>query len=249
MTPLQAIIFDVDGTLAETEEWHREAFNRVFDAFVVPWRWDQDLYRDLLKVTGGKERMLHYARAHDPARLGGIASKVEAMHEAKNALYAELVKTSAGALRPGVRRLVEEARARGLRLAIATTTSRANVVALLSAAWGPQGAEIFSVVVCGEDVARKKPDPEVYTLALRRLGVSPQACVAIEDSRNGLAAASAANIRAIVTPSVYSAHEDFTGAWALARDLDHFEGAPLTVDEIDILSMSNAPFRPRTIPL
>ena len=158
--------------------------------------------------------------------------------------YAELVEGSDGALRPGVRRLIEEARARGVRLAIATTTSRVNVAALLAAAWGPRGAEMFAAIVCGEDVTRKKPDPEVYALALQRLGLPPQDCVAIEDSRNGLLAATAAGIRTIVTPSLYTVHEDFTGAWALGRDLDDFDGAPLTVDEIANLATASSPFRP-----
>jgi len=239
MAALQALLFDVDGTLAETEEGHREAFNAVFAAFGIPWRWAQEHYRDLLRVTGGKERMLHHARAHDPQALPAIEARLDDLHKAKNARYAEWVKSSGGALRPGVRRLVEEAHARGLRLAIVTTTSRANIEALLSAAFG--GAGLFDLIVCGEDVRRKKPDPEAYLLALQRLGLPAESCVAFEDSRNGLIAARAAGLRVVVTPSLYSAHEDFAGASALARDLDDFEGAPLTLDAIANLSTTKAP--------
>jgi HAD superfamily hydrolase (TIGR01509 family) len=236
MATLSAIIFDVDGTLAETEEWHREAFNDVFDAFAIPWHWEPELYRELLQVTGGKERMLHCARFHDPRRLEAIEAQVWTLHRAKNERYADLVLERRGALRPGVRRLISEARLRGVRLAIATTTSRANVLALLTAALGRDGAGMFDAMVCGEDVKRKKPDPEVYRLTLSRLGVAAEACVAIEDSRNGLLAARAAGLRTIVTPSVYSAGEDVSGAALVATDLDHaIGGRPLTLDAIEAL--------------
>jgi HAD superfamily hydrolase (TIGR01509 family) len=227
MVAVRALLFDVDGTLAETEEGHRQAFNEVFATSGIPWRWEQDHYRELLRVTGGKERMLHHARAHDPERLATIQERLAALHEAKNERYACWVEASGGALRPGVRRLIEEARSRGLRVAIVTTTSRANVEALLrAAALGP-----FDAVVCGEDVAKKKPDPEAYEIALRRLALPAEACVAFEDSRNGLLAARAAGVRTVVTPSLYSAGEDFAGAWLVARDLDHVgEDGPLTID-------------------
>ena len=232
---LQALLFDVDGTLAETEEGHREAFNAVFDAFAIPWRWELEHYRDLLRVTGGKERMLHHARAHDPERLGAVETQIHDLHKAKNERYADWVKSSGGALRPGVRRLIAEARTKGLRLAVVTTTSRANLDALLGAAF-PEGSP-FKVQVCGEDVRAKKPDPEAYLIALRRLALAPEACVAFEDSRNGLVAARAAGLRTVVTPSLYSAHEDFSGATLLARDLDHaIDDAPLTIKALQALA-------------
>jgi len=232
--PLRALIFDVDGTLAETEEWHRTAFNAAFAASKLPWRWDADLYRDLLTVTGGKERMLHFARRHDPARLAEVEPRLAALHQAKNARYAELVASSRGGLRPGVRRLIEEARARGLKLAVATTTSRPNLEALIASAFGPESASLFAALVCGEDVSRKKPDPEVYRIALQRLDAPARESVAIEDSRNGLLAARAAGIATLVTPSLYTAHEDFDGAALLAADLDHGpDGAPVTLGVIE----------------
>ncbi len=234
MAELRALIFDVDGTLAETEEGHREAFNAVFADYGLPWVWDRELYRELLRVTGGKERILHYARTRDPERLAETAARMAAVHEAKNARYAQWVRASGGALRPGVRRLIEEARASGLRLAIATTTSRANVEALLGAAFG--GNVVFDVMVCGEDVHRKKPDPEVYAVALRRLELPAEACLAFEDSRNGLLAARAAGLRTVLTPSAYSAGEDVSEAWVVARDLDHSaDGASLTIEGIAAL--------------
>ncbi len=227
---LQALIFDVDGTLAETEEFHRAAFNDVFQRFALPWVWDRAVYADLLKVTGGKERLLHFAAHHDPARLADTQARIGELHRAKNELYAEYVRRGGGALRPGVRRLIGEARDKGVRLAIATTTSRANIEALLSAAFGDDPP--FEILVCGEDVAKKKPDPEAYWLALEKLGLSEQDCVALEDSKNGLAAARAAGLATIVTPGLYTAQEDFCGATLIAADLDSPADAPVTLARI-----------------
>ena len=227
--PLRALVFDVDGTLAETEEGHREAFNAVFAEAGLPWVWSQTHYKTLLRVTGGKERMFHHAQLYDPKRLAEVAAKLPDLHKAKNARYAQWVRASGGALRPGVRRLIGEAKAAGLRLAVATTTSRANLDALLAAAFG---ASPFDVAVCGEDVARKKPDPEVYFIALERLALGPEAALAFEDTRNGLLAARGAGLRCVVTPSVYSQGEDFKGAALLTRDLD--EG-PVTLASLQAL--------------
>ena len=134
--PLLALLFDVDGTLAETEEGHREAFNNMFIEAGLPWLWDQAHYRDLLRVTGGKERLLHHARLKDPERLAAVEARLEALHKAKNARFAQWMKASGGALRPGVRRLIDEAKAAQLRLAVVTTTSRAN----LKRCWPPRSA-------------------------------------------------------------------------------------------------------------
>ncbi len=218
MAELGALLFDVDGTLAETEEGHRAAFNAVFAAGGLPWNWTQAHYRDLLRVTGGKERMLSHARLHDPERFAEVEARVGELHQAKNARYAQWVAANGGALRPGVRRLIGEAKAAWLRLAIVTTTSRANIDALLAAAFG--GANPFDVMICGEDVSRKKPDPEAYVVALERLGLAPEAGVALEDTRNGVLAARAAGLDVIVTPSLYSEGEDFSGASLVAPDLD-----------------------------
>jgi len=218
---LQALLFDVDGTLAETEEGHRRAFNDIFVEAGVPWIWDHAHYRDLLRVAGGKERMLHHARQHDPQRLATVEAQLEPLHRAKNARFAEWMKASGGALRPGVRRLIEEAKADGLRLAIVTTTSRANLEALLGAAFG--GAALFDVIVCGEDVKRKKPDPEAFEMALARLQLAPQEALAFEDSRNGLLAARGAGVKVVVTPSVFSHGEDFREASLLVSNLEQLE--------------------------
>lgn len=221
--PIAALIFDVDGTLAETEEIHRIAFEHAFADAGLPWRWDVVLYRRLLKVTGGKERIRHWLALMGPEAPALTDEAVAALHAAKNAHYGAYVRSGACPLRPGVARLVHEARARGLRLAIVTTTSRANVEALLPATFGPDGPALFDVAICGEDVVAKKPAPDAYHLAIERLGLDATACLVFEDSANGLAAARAAGLRTIVTPSLYTSDEIFDGAEAVLDDLDGFD--------------------------
>lgn len=204
---LSALIFDVDGTLAETEEAHRHAFILAFGQMGLNWRWDPKLYRKLLKVSGGRERIL----AYDP---DASPELVAALHRRKTEIYADMVATGRIAFRPGVEALIREARDAGLRLGIASTTSRANVEALLGArrSW-------FEVIVCGEDTARKKPDPQVYFLAMAKLGLTAQDCIAIEDSANGVRAACAAGLDVVVTESLYTSGDDFSGARAIYPSL------------------------------
>ena len=224
---LAALLWDVDGTLAETErDGHRVAFNRAFEAFGLPWRWSVAHYAALLAVTGGRERLLHdFAQRPDaPASAAAREALARRLHAHKNAVYAEIVAAGGLALRPGVAALIDEAAAAGLRQAITTTTSRANVDALLRAAFGPGWQRRFAAVVCGEDVARKKPDPEVFRRALQGLGLPAGAALAIEDSPPGVAAARAAGVAVLVTRSVYFADDAVEGALAVGPGLDRREG-------------------------
>lgn len=203
---LQALLWDVDGTLAETErDGHRVAFNRAFEDLGLPWRWGVPHYGTLLRITGGRERLLHdmQHRADAPTTTDDREALARELHRRKNAHYAARVAEGGIALREGVPELLDEAAARGLRQAIATTTSRANVDALLRRQLGADWSARFAAVVCGEDVARKKPDPEVYLIALRALDLSPVQTLALEDSPGGVAAARAAQVPVVVTRSAY----------------------------------------------
>jgi HAD superfamily hydrolase (TIGR01509 family) len=224
---VQALLWDVDGTLAETErDGHRIAFNQAFEAFGVPWRWDLELYGQLLAVTGGRERLLHdmARRSEAPVLPAEREALARAVHQRKNQLYAEIVQAGGVTLRPGVAELLDECRTRGVRLAITTTTSRANVEALLRANLGASWAGWFEALVCGEDVRAKKPDPEVYTIALQRLGVGPLQCLALEDSPGGVAAARGADVPVLVTRSAYFANATIEGAVAIGPGLEARRG-------------------------
>lgn len=222
-----AVIFDVDGTLAETErDGHRVAFNRAFAEAGLPWQWDEQLYGELLAVTGGKERIAGYAQRFAPRWLeaAGAGERIAELHRRKNAHYAAIVEAGELRLRPGLPRLLQELTAAGARLAIATTTSRANLEVLLHATLGADAMSRFEFAVCGEDVSRKKPDPEAYLLALRHLRLPAARCIAVEDSANGLRAALAAGIPTVIVRSLYTGGEDFSGA---LRVFDGYaDGAP-----------------------
>lgn len=218
--PVRALIFDVDGTLAETEEFHRAAFNAVFAAEGRAWRWDKPFYGELLKVMGGKERLRHFAE------IRGIdlsEAELRRLHAAKNVEYAQLMRSGACRLRPGVEDVIRGAAGRGLKLAVATTTSRVNLEELLAATLGPSGMSLFAATVCGDEAAQKKPAPDVYIKALELLGIPAEACLAFEDTRNGLLAARAAGIATIITPNFYTEGEDFSGALEVRADLVGFE--------------------------
>ena len=220
-TSLRALIFDVDGTLADTEEAHRVAFNLAFERCGLDWVWHPEDYRELLQVTGGKERIARHVDTlplPDAERLALIA-RVPEIHAEKTRFYRAFVAEGAVPLRPGVVRLIDEALAHDCRLGIASTTTAANVDALLRASLGERGAGLFGVVACGDEVALKKPAPDIYRLAMRRLGVEPDAAVAFEDSVPGLRAALAAGLPTIVTPTFWSADGDFNGALRLLPHL------------------------------
>jgi len=214
----EALLWDVDGTLAETElQGHRRAFNRAFAEAGLPWHWDRELYQRLLRISGGRERLHHYLR--NVTGVPPSTAEVEALQSSKQRHYTALVAAGELELRPGVRRLIEAAAAAGLRQAVVTTSGRPAVQALLDRQL-PGHRQLLSLWVCGEDVGCKKPDPQAYQLALAQLQLPSNRVLAIEDSANGVAAASRAGVAVLVTRSASSAAEPAAAFQAAAAELD-----------------------------
>ena len=222
---LEALIFDLDGTMADTEEAHRQAFNAAFIRLELWWDWAPPLYSELLAVSGGVERLHYYvdtlkADAREKARLHAI---VPSIHAVKSEIYLELARAGKPPLRPGVKRLVGEAQEQGLKVAVVTTSATANARAVLDTHF----AGGIDLLVCADEVARRKPAPDLYLRAAALLRKPAAACVAFEDSANGLRAARAAGLTTIVTPSRWTLAQDFGGADARLHSLEE-----TTLDEV-----------------
>ncbi len=230
MSKLEALIFDVDGTLANTEkDGHLVAFNMAFEAAGLDWKWSVELYGRLLAVTGGKERIKFYLSDFYKNERGQefeiptAASKtldefVADLHAAKTRYYVQLMEQGAVPLRTGVVRLLNEARDAGMRLAIATTTTPANVTSLLSHTLGADAVDWFEVIAAGDVVPAKKPAPDIYIWAMEKMHLCAEQCLVFEDSHNGLLSSKGAGLKTVITINEYTADHDFSDADLVLSD-------------------------------
>ncbi|WP_024851124.1 HAD family hydrolase [Hydrogenovibrio kuenenii] len=221
MSKLKALLFDVDGTLADTErDGHRVAFNMAFKDAGLDWNWDEALYGDLLAVTGGKERIRFYLDEFNTGfeKPANFDDFVKGLHESKTNFYTQLMAEGKIPLRTGVERLIKEAKEAGMRMAVVTTTTPANVTALLESTLGPDSESWFEVIAAGDIVPAKKPAPDIYDWALEQMDLTPEEAIAFEDSSNGIKSSSAANLKTIVTINEYTKDDDFSDAVVV---LDH----------------------------
>jgi HAD superfamily hydrolase (TIGR01509 family) len=227
---LRALIFDVDGTLAETEEIHRQAFNTAFQEYKIDWNWTEELYSRLLAVAGGKDRILHYARQinADFIDQANAETYVERIQATKTALYIKLLGETKLPPRVGVLRLLEEARSQNLRLAIATSATVSNVEALLDNILPAGWRCWFEVIITRDIVTDKKPSPAVYQTVLERMGLTPGECLAFEDTPIGNAAALTAGIKTVITTHGFTQKEGFRGASLVVDSLGE-PGQPFRV--------------------
>ncbi|MFK5984645.1 MAG: HAD family hydrolase [Pseudomonadota bacterium] len=241
---LKALIFDVDGTLADTEkDGHRVAFNMAFKEAELNWNWDENLYGELLAVTGGKERIAYYLEQFNTTFIkpSNFTEFVAQLHASKTAYYMRLMEQGKVPLRTGVEQLIEQARNSGLRLAIATTTTPANVTALLHNTLGAESESWFEVIAAGDIVPAKKPAADIFVYALEKLGLSADECLAFEDSENGLKSSKGAALKTIITINDYTKDQDFFNADLI---LDQFgdSGSPFTVLDAKGLEMESFSF-------
>lgn len=219
---LHAVLFDVDGTLADTEQdGHRLAFNTAFKQLGLDWNWDIELYGKLLKVTGGKERIHHFMKNYALHELNkdNLTDWIARIHKTKTGYFEELMVQGRIPLRPGVSRLIHELRNEKIKIAIATTTTMDNVTALLKTTLGEESIGWFDVIGAGDIVPLKKPAPDIYHWVLDQLNLTAQHCIAIEDSENGLQSAQTAGLTTLVTVNNYTRQQNFTGAAAVLSDL------------------------------
>jgi HAD superfamily hydrolase (TIGR01509 family) len=218
---IKAIIFDVDGTLADTEDGHRKSFNKAFAENGLNWNWDVALYDKLLKVTGGKERIKYFVSDFltGYTKTDNFDDFVKHLHKVKTAHYTAMLGEGHIPLRPGIKQLIQDAHKAGITLAIATTTTPENVSALLEVGLGKNWEDYFAANGCGDIVPHKKPAPDIYFWVLDKLGISAADCIALEDSNNGLRSSLAAGIKTYVTINQYTRNQSFTGSSGIFDDL------------------------------
>ena len=218
---LSAVFFDVDGTISETENYHRKAFNEAFKEFNLDWFWDEAIYKELINIGGGKERLMYHIKKAWPEMLGykNLSNYIDSIHKIKNEIYEDYIKESTIEARPGVLRLIEELKKNKIKVALVSSTSEINLKNLFNQGLKINPSECFDLIAHGDCTKLKKPSPEIYQWTLEKFQLPPNACVAIEDSPRGLESASGANIKTLVTPSKLTLDEDFGGANLVLSDL------------------------------
>ncbi len=239
---MKALIFDCDGVLVDTErDGHRVAFNRAFEALGIDAEWDVPLYGELLKIAGGKERMrAYFDRFGWPAGRGDSKDElIAALHRKKTDIFTDIIASGQLPLRPGIARIVDEAIAAGVRLGVCTTSAQKAIDGVLDL-FGPERKARFEFVHAGDVVSRKKPDPEIYELAKASLQLPASECIVIEDSRNGLLAATGAGLPTVITTSTYTTEEDFSEAEIVVPELGDQPNVRLTLDDLRKLASKRA---------
>ncbi len=234
MSKIKALIFDCDGVLVDTErDGHRVSFNRAFKAKGLKVEWDVPLYGRLLEIAGGKERMKFYFDENGwPENIKDKDAFIKELHKLKTDLFMQIIESGELPLRPGIARIVDEAIAKKLKLAVCSTSNERAVNLVVEKMLGEKRKVNFNAILAGDVVSKKKPDPEIYNLALQRLGLKPDECVVVEDSTNGFLAAKAAGMHCIVTTNGYTEKEEFTNAELVVPELGDPPTVNVTIDTV-----------------
>lgn len=237
MLPMDALIFDCDGVLVDTErDGHRVAFNRAFVEAKIAHVWNVPLYGRLLRTSGGKERMRAYFNEVGwPTPPSEQDALITRLHALKTDLFMKIIDSGELPVRSGIKRIIDEAHAAGIQLVVCSTSNERAVNGVVHRLLGPERASWFAGIFAGDVVHKKKPDPAIYQLAATRLNLDPARCVVVEDSRNGLLAAVRAGMTCIVTTSAYTVAEEFTEAAAVYPELGDPPGEHVTFSELDHL--------------
>lgn len=238
---MKALIFDCDGVLVDTEkDGHRVAFNRAFSEMGLSVNWDIGLYADLVKVAGGKERMKHFFSTNGwPDGVNDKDSLIIDLHKNKTKLFMEIIENGELSLRPGVARLVDEAIADNIKLAVCSTSNEKAVNLIVSKLLGEERQKHFSKIFAGDIVKNKKPNPEIYQMAISYLNLNPNDCIVVEDSRNGLLAAKGAKLKCVITTNGYTKNEDFSEADLVVSELGDNSSSDITIEKLKILTNTN----------
>jgi len=218
---LSAVLFDVDGTIAETEDFHRKSFNESFREFNLDWFWDEAMYKELINIGGGKERIEHYIKRAWPEMLDykNLTKYINSIHKVKNEVFEDYILESEIKPRPGVIRLIKELKENNIRIAIVSSNSEKNLHILFKQGLNINPKKTFDLIAHGECTKNKRPSPEIYEWVLEKLRLPPQSCVAIEDSPRGVESAKNANLNILATPSIFTKDEDFSDAKLIVSDL------------------------------
>ena len=220
---LEGIIFDVDGTIADTEDIHRQAFNKAFSEYNLNWHWSREKYHELLFISGGKERIRKCLTEDNTINIDN--SFIKELHKCKSEYYRSMLISADIKLRPGIKRLITEAKNLNIKLGIATNSSGANLTTLIKKNLDTQPEQLFNTIVTSDIALEKKPSPEIYHHALLNLNLSAENCVAIEDTANGNISALTAGLRTIITTHAYTKDSDFNGASLVVNNLGEPDSA------------------------
>jgi len=235
MTKIKAAFFDQDGVIIDTErDGHRVSFNMTFKEFGFTDEWDVDYYHELLQIAGGKERMKHHWKTKGfsrPLTEEEIDNLVKEMHKRKTAIFVDLIESGKLPLRPGIRRFMKELMEAGIQIGVCTTSNEQAAKAITEKILSDIK---FDIVLAGDVVKNKKPDPEIYNLALSRLGLQPDECFVVEDSKNGVKAAKAASMKTIVTTNGYTEKEDVEAGDVIVSSLGEPDGEKATMRKGDL---------------